>query len=170
MSEKSSFEKHDQEKTMWTKYAWRASQAVMSIFHFGSKKYSWDNWRKARGEDNERMLNAAMRHIVAHMRGEEYDQESGFPHIYHAGCTLMMYIDNWMAERDEQAAKGYGPGAIINFTDGNASTPVVNLAANCPYGFPFDECHGPVYEGSYPGQLIPSCNKCFNDRGRTGVS
>ena len=59
------------------------------VFNFGGKKYGLHNFRK--GLAHSRCLDAAMRHILAILNGEQYDAESGQPHIYHASCSLAMY-------------------------------------------------------------------------------
>lgn len=46
-----------------------------------------NNWRK--GIAQSRLLGAALRHILAHMWGQDYDEESGLRHLYHASCCLM---------------------------------------------------------------------------------
>ncbi len=108
------FQKYDTGKLRWLKFPWRAAAAVLRIMHFGATKYAWDNWRSARGEDNERMLEACCRHIIKHINGEVIDPESNYPHIWHAGCTLMMYIDNKERSFDEldEAKPTTAPGRL----------------------------------------------------------
>lgn len=62
---------------------------IANVFAFGAKKYSANNFRL--GMAHSRVLDAASRHILAILKGEEIDPESGLPHIYHAGCSLAMY-------------------------------------------------------------------------------
>lgn len=59
------------------------------VFEFGGKKYGLHNYRL--GLAHSRCLDAAMRHILAILGGEEIDPESGLPHIHHAACSLAMY-------------------------------------------------------------------------------
>ena len=96
----SDFKKFDTDKLRWDKFCWLAAECALKIFHFGAKKYDWDNWRKARGEDNQRMLAACLRHLIKHLRGEVLDQESGHPHLWHAYCTLGMHIENRETEME----------------------------------------------------------------------
>ena len=58
------------------------------VLTFGAQKYSEDNWRKVPDLEN-RYLSAALRHINAIKRGEEFDEESGRTHAAHAICCLM---------------------------------------------------------------------------------
>lgn len=46
-----------------------------------------DNWKI--GFDPRKVLKSLMRHVIAYSDGEEFDQESGLPHIGHALANLM---------------------------------------------------------------------------------
>jgi hypothetical protein len=46
-------------------------------------------------------INATQRHINVYTSGEEFDQESGLPHLAHAACNLMFEIE-----------RAYGSGII----------------------------------------------------------
>ena len=60
------------------------------VFNFGGKKYGLHNYRKGLGHS--RCLDAALRHIFAILQGEELDPESGLEHVFHASCSLAMYV------------------------------------------------------------------------------
>lgn len=64
--------------------------AVSSILGFGAKKYTDRNWEL--GMDWGRPFAACMRHLWAWWRGEEKDPESGYPHLWHAGCNIAFLI------------------------------------------------------------------------------
>lgn len=53
----------------------------------GASKYKRDNWKKCK--DKTLYQDAALRHLLADMQGEEFDKESGESHLYHAACNLM---------------------------------------------------------------------------------
>lgn len=55
---------------------------------FGAKKYG--DWNFTKGIAYTRLINAAMRHIIAFMWGEDNDPESGLSHIDHAAANLNM--------------------------------------------------------------------------------
>jgi hypothetical protein len=57
-----------------------------AVLTFGAKKYAAHNWRK--GMDWSRLLDALLRHTMAVVDGEDTDQETGLPHVYHAMCCL----------------------------------------------------------------------------------
>lgn len=68
-----------------------ALEAEAMVLAFGAAKYGRDNWRK--GMEWQRMIDAAMRHIVAFADGEDIDPESGFTHLAHAKCCLSFLIE-----------------------------------------------------------------------------
>lgn len=60
---------------------------------FGTNKYgSPDNW-KTIDDPITRYKAAAMRHFEAYRKGEFYDKESGYPHLWHVACNIMFLID-----------------------------------------------------------------------------
>lgn len=69
-----------------------AEAIIAEVLTFGAKKYSRDNWKLL---DNleERYMDAALRHINLHRRGELIDVESGLPHLAHAACCLMFLLE-----------------------------------------------------------------------------
>ena len=80
--------KNDSDKPRWDLLPIAPIEAIVAVLTFGARKYSPDNWRRV---DNgvERYYAAALRHIVSWRKGERLDQESGLPHLAHAGCCLV---------------------------------------------------------------------------------
>jgi Domain of unknown function (DUF5664) len=68
-----------------------ALESIAEVLTFGAAKYQPDNWKYVDNADS-RYLDAALRHISAHMRREAADSESGLPHLSHAACCLMFLI------------------------------------------------------------------------------
>lgn len=68
-----------------------ALEAEAQVLAFGAEKYGRDNWRK--GMEWQRMIDAALRHIVAFADGEDMDPESGYHHLAHAKCCLSFLIE-----------------------------------------------------------------------------
>lgn len=64
-------------------------EGTAQVMAFGAEKYSRNAWRK--GIAHTRLLDAAMRHIIAIIDGEDIDPESGLPHRHHACASLNMY-------------------------------------------------------------------------------
>lgn len=71
-----------------------ALEQIANVLAFGAKKYAKHNWRK--GLEYSRLLDAALRHLLAFADGEDNDPESGFSHIAHAGCCIMFLL--WMSK------------------------------------------------------------------------
>jgi len=83
--------KNDQEKMRYDLVPFRALDDVVRVLTYGASKYSPDNWRRVDHAD-ERYPAAALRHMSAYLQGEEYDPESGLPHLAHAICSLMFVL------------------------------------------------------------------------------
>lgn len=65
----------------------RVLEGVARVMQFGNTKYVRHNWRK--GFNFSLVLDAAMRHQIAYIEGENDDPESGENHLDHAICCLM---------------------------------------------------------------------------------
>ncbi len=65
---------------------------VGNVMGFGAQKYAAHNWRG--GIAYSRLIAAALRHLLAILKGEDLDPESGFPHTAHLGCCVMFL--HWM--------------------------------------------------------------------------
>lgn len=70
-----------------------AELAVARVLTFGAQKYSRGNWVHVETSD-ERYMDAALRHINAHRRGENADSETGESHLAHAICCLMFMLES----------------------------------------------------------------------------
>ncbi len=81
--------KYDQGKAPISLIPVEAILGEADVFGFGATKYGRHNFRK--GMDHSRVLDAALRHILAIVNGEDLDPESGKPHWAHARCCLAMY-------------------------------------------------------------------------------
>lgn len=76
----------------------RALEGVAQVSTFGAQKYARGSWQTV-PDARTRYFDAAMRHLLAHHSGEQFDKESGLPHLHHA-------LWNWMAvvELDSRGA------------------------------------------------------------------
>ena len=63
-------------------------EQVALAFAFGANKYGENNFRQ--GIKCSRLISAALRHLLAILRGEWLDPESGLPHWAHAGASIAM--------------------------------------------------------------------------------
>jgi hypothetical protein len=64
-----------------------ALTATAQVMTYGALKYAPHNWRK--GFQWSRLYSAALRHLLAHMSGEDKDPETGLSHLSHAACCIM---------------------------------------------------------------------------------
>ena len=86
-----------------------AINALAAILAAGAVKYGEHNWRK--GMDWSRVYGAAQRHLLAFWGGDDIDEESGMPHLWHALTNLAFLVsyqamsvgrdDRWKQEGDE---------------------------------------------------------------------
>lgn len=86
--------KFDQGKTRWSLLAGlKAARMVAEVLTYGAKKYAPNNFKHVKGW-RWRYVDAAFRHINAHLEGEAFDPETGYHHLAHAICCLVMLLDN----------------------------------------------------------------------------
>ena len=78
-------------------------------FTYGASKYAADNFKN--GVAYRRLLDAALRHILAISNNEDEDSESGNTHIGHALASLAMlaYMMKNRPEFDDRYKGGGGP-------------------------------------------------------------
>lgn len=69
-----------------------AELAVGRVLAFGAEKYARGNWDHVADHEN-RYMDAALRHLNAHRRGELVDGESGESHLAHAACCILFLLD-----------------------------------------------------------------------------
>lgn len=101
--------KHDTKKPPLTLLDPSALTEIAWVLHFGAEKYGRHNWRG--GIRYTRLLDAAMRHLLAINRGEDTDPESGLPHAAHAGCCIMFLI--WMMQNRPDLDDRHGSPATV---------------------------------------------------------
>lgn len=84
--------KHDIDKARMDLLSRASLVEIAKVLSFGAKKYGDHNWRE--GFAWSRLYGAALRHLLAHMDGEDKDPESGLSHLAHAACTLMFLMEH----------------------------------------------------------------------------
>jgi hypothetical protein len=82
--------KDDTGKDPWHLAPWDAFRAIIKVLNFGAKKYAPRNWEN--GMAWSRPYDALMRHMTAWWEGEHKDPETGFSHLWHAGCCIVFLI------------------------------------------------------------------------------
>lgn len=73
--------------------------AVAEVLEHGAAKYGDRNWEL--GMAHSRLYAATLRHLFAHNECEDYDEESGLPHLAHAACCVLMLLALWMRKHGE---------------------------------------------------------------------
>lgn len=69
---------------------WATIKAMARVRRYGIDKYgAAESWRDV---EPHRWIDAALRHIYAHLNGEITDPESGLPHLWHACTSLGLCI------------------------------------------------------------------------------
>jgi hypothetical protein len=90
--------KKDQEKPRFDLLDPEFLEGVADVLAFGAEKYSDHNWKL--GFKWSRLIAATGRHLLAIMRREDIDPESGKPHVYHLGCSVMFLAWHMKHRRD----------------------------------------------------------------------
>ncbi len=84
--------KFDNGKLDWSLLPYDALEEVVKVLEFGKHKYSAWNWANGEGFQYTRVFSAIMRHLLAFMRGEDLDPESGLSHISHCACNILFLL------------------------------------------------------------------------------
>ena len=100
--------KYDSNKVLMGCIPPTAEVLLGMVLTYGAQKYTRENWRLL---DNleDRYMDACLRHINLHRRGEEIDPESGLPHLAHATACLMFLL--------EVSDKAYELNATLNIPE-----------------------------------------------------
>lgn len=97
--------KHDAGKPPLSLIPRAALLAEAEVLAFGAQKYDAHNWRK--GMRWSRLGDAAMRHLLAWLDGEDNDPETGLPHLAHLRCCsgfLLEYAQSGAGTDDRYKA------------------------------------------------------------------
>lgn len=95
----SGFKKYDQAKPPVVLLPAEALLMVAEVMGYGAEKYAAYNWTLC--TEPERLVSAALRHIIAQMKdweekgevqGLHLDEESGLASLAHAGASILMAL------------------------------------------------------------------------------
>lgn len=116
MSSKPTGSKLDGGKEPITLVPAEAILGMAKAMQYGAKKYGSHNFKG--GIAHSRLVDACFRHLLALVRGEDTDIESGLPHTYHAAASIGMLIwmqenradldDRWQAPKFPEAPENFG--------------------------------------------------------------
>ncbi len=73
-------------------------EGLGDVLAFGARKYAAHNWRG--GIQYSRLIAACFRHLLAILRGEDKDSESGLGHVFHLACSCMFLSWHLKHRRD----------------------------------------------------------------------
>lgn len=81
---------------------WAELREVARVYHMGAQKYERDNWRK--GYDWSLSFDSLLRHAESFWSGEDFDSESGLPHLAHTvfHCLTLLYFSKHHQELDNR--------------------------------------------------------------------
>lgn len=82
--------KDDARKPPWHLLPFDALGGIVAVLGFGAGKYGERNWET--GMAWSRLYAALLRHLTAWWSGEKTDPETGYSHLWHAGCCILFLI------------------------------------------------------------------------------
>lgn len=82
--------KKDYGKDPWHLFPWDAARAIVKVLAFGANKYEPRGWEN--GMDWSRVYSALQRHLIAWFNKEGKDPDTGYSHLWHAGCCILFLI------------------------------------------------------------------------------
>lgn len=92
--------KHDAGKADWALIPWDSVEEIVKVLEFGKTKYSAWNWSTGEGFTYTRVFNSSMRHLLAWIRGQDNDPETGLSHISHLGCNVL-FLMHFIKHKDK---------------------------------------------------------------------
>jgi len=113
--------KYDGEKPRMYLLPPKALVEVAKVLTFGASKYDEHNWKKLDNLQN-RYTGAALRHIFAHMDGEELDPETELDHLSHAVCCLLFKLEAKL--EDETRRKEERPRESLSYEYRESDNPL----------------------------------------------
>jgi hypothetical protein len=89
----------------------RPLKDTAEVLTYGLNKYGKDSWREGEMIQWSRVYSSLQRHLFAFQAGEDNDPETGYSHLAHAACNILMMIEHTYInpQGDDRAttAKGY---------------------------------------------------------------
>lgn len=80
-----------------------AIEGAVAVMENGANKYERNNWKK--GFPSEKLTDSLLRHLMKFLNGEEFDEESGLPHIDHVLCNALFLSYHYNGRKDAAETK-----------------------------------------------------------------
>lgn len=78
------------DKLRWSLIPWEAMEGTVRVLMMGAiEKYAPNNWKYVKPQGV--YLDAVQRHLVAILKGEEFDNDDGESHMSHLICDALFY-------------------------------------------------------------------------------
>jgi dATP/dGTP diphosphohydrolase len=82
--------KLDHGKLPWHLLPWDAVEGIVKVLAYGARKYAPRGWEE--GMDWSRVDSALTRHLTDWRLRRGVDPDTGFSHLWHAGCCILFLI------------------------------------------------------------------------------
>ena len=93
-----------------------ALMGVAKCIEWGSHKYpQTDNYIRLKN-GYKRYMNGIMRHLLKMMLGQQYDDETKLPHIYHVCWNALAICEHWFKDRSEEEKEELMKGLLMPVT------------------------------------------------------
>jgi hypothetical protein len=81
---------------------------IANVFGFGARKYFANSYRQGETVAWSRTYGSIQRHLMSFWSGEDLDQESGLPHLAHAGTQLFILMEHaaYNQNKDDRFVRG----------------------------------------------------------------
>lgn len=92
-----------------------ALMGVAKCIEWGSHKYpQTDNYIRLKN-GYKRYMNGIMRHLLKMMLGQEYDDETKLPHIYHVCWNALAICEHWFKNKSQEEKNKLMKGLLMPF-------------------------------------------------------
>lgn len=93
-----------------------ALMGVAKCIEWGSHKYpQTDNYIRLKN-GYKRYMNGIMRHLLKMMLGQQYDDETKLPHIYHVCWNALAICEHWFKDQSEEDKEKLMEGLLMPIT------------------------------------------------------
>lgn len=93
-----------------------ALMGVAKCIEWGSHKYpQTDNYIRL-NNGYKRYMNGIMRHLLKMMLGQQYDDETKLPHIYHVCWNALAICEHWFKDQTEEEKEELMEGLLMPIT------------------------------------------------------